>query len=61
MMRLSVSSHQQPEVTRVVPFKNKIQYYQLKQAFLITWYVSKYSFSATTDSCGTLEKSLRAK
>jgi hypothetical protein len=27
---------QQPEVTPVVPFKNKIQYYQLKQSFLIT-------------------------
>jgi hypothetical protein len=25
-----------PEVTPVVPFKNKIQYYQLKQSFLIT-------------------------
>jgi hypothetical protein len=30
MMRLSMSSRQQPEVTPVVPFKNKIQYYQLK-------------------------------
>ncbi|CAH1368068.1 unnamed protein product, partial [Tenebrio molitor] len=26
----------QPEVTPVVPFKNKIQHYQLKQSFLIT-------------------------
>jgi hypothetical protein len=26
------------EVTRVVPLKNKIQYYQLKQSFLITLY-----------------------
>jgi hypothetical protein len=35
MMRLSVSSCQQPEVTPVIPFKNKIQYYKLKQSFLI--------------------------
>jgi hypothetical protein len=37
-MRLSVWSRQQPEVTPVVPFKNKIQHYQLKQSFLITPY-----------------------
>jgi hypothetical protein len=37
MIRLSVSSRHQPEVTPVVPFKNKIQYYQLKQSFLITY------------------------
>jgi hypothetical protein len=41
MMRLSVSRCQQPEVTPVVPFKNKIQYYQLKQPCLITWNVER--------------------
>jgi hypothetical protein len=37
-MRLSVWSCQQPEVTPVVPFKHKIQHYQLKQSFLNTPY-----------------------
>jgi hypothetical protein len=36
MMRPPVSSRQQPEVTPVVPFKNKVQYYQRKHSFLIT-------------------------
>jgi hypothetical protein len=31
------------EVTPVVPFKNKIQHYQLKQSFLITPYYFKLS------------------
>jgi hypothetical protein len=34
MMRLSMSSCQQPEVTPVVPFKNKIQYYVPTQTVL---------------------------
>jgi hypothetical protein len=29
---------QLPEVTPVVPFANKIQYYQLKHSFVITLY-----------------------
>jgi hypothetical protein len=44
MMRLSMSRRQQPKVTPVVPFKNKIRYYQLKQSFLITRYNKFYSF-----------------
>jgi hypothetical protein len=38
MVLVSVSSCQQP-LTSVVPFKNKMQYYQLKQSFLITRYI----------------------
>jgi hypothetical protein len=34
-------SRQQAQVTPVVPFKNKIQYYQLKQSFLITPYINE--------------------
>jgi hypothetical protein len=33
-----VWSHQQPEVTPVIPFESKNQYCQLKQSFLITLY-----------------------
>jgi hypothetical protein len=36
----SVSSHQQPEVPPVVPFKNKIQYYQPKQSLITLYYLS---------------------
>jgi hypothetical protein len=39
MMRLSVTSCQQSEVTPVVPFQNKIQYYQLKQSVLLGHFV----------------------
>jgi hypothetical protein len=45
---LTSTSRQQSEVTPVVPFKNKIQYYQLKQPFLITpYFTPKYR---TTDN-----------
>jgi hypothetical protein len=51
MMRPSVASRKQPEVTPVVPFKNKIQYYQLKQSFLIILYFKEstiFSFVKAT-------------
>jgi hypothetical protein len=45
MIELLAPSRQQPEVTPVVPFKNKIQCYQLKQSFLITLYYTTIFFA----------------
>jgi hypothetical protein len=52
MMRLSLSSanHQQPEVTPVVPLKNKIQYYQLKQSlffFFVFFLLGKIKYNVS--------------
>jgi hypothetical protein len=52
MIELLAPSRQQPEVTPVVPFKNKIQCYQLKQSFLITLYYTTIFFCLALEASG---------
>jgi hypothetical protein len=55
-MRLSVSSRQKPEVTPGVPFKNKIQHYQLKQSVLITPYIAAEAEVVSSDNLVIAER-----
>jgi hypothetical protein len=59
MMRLSGLIRQQPELTPVVPFKNKIHCYQLKQSFLITLYNSSKNHTAKNETNLTLKRQIQ--